>query len=274
MPFGDLLYYWQAAGDFSQYQKGAGLVLLYAPFRAFDVSALHAAVALNTVSPQPLGHLADRGAAQHARAARVAEGRFDVPRAQAARVHLDGELLELRRPAGQAGAGAGHERLGARGDLRHPVLDRAFGGPQPGAAIAVPIAAPRLGAVFVVAHRQLQQLGPRVAVGHAVGQQLSELLACPFRGRYSRLHGDASSCRRRQPASLGFVSKQECIPVSLSSKLRTSPLLLAALSVLICTERISRREAFLAASVPWLLALLFVASHTVLEIQPDISSNL
>src|SRR2546426_8626100 len=71
--------------------------------------------------------------------------------------------------------------------------------------------------------RELHQFAPRVALGHALGQQVTELLACPLRGRYSRLHGDASSCRRRQPATLGLWSKQECIPVSLSSKLRTSP---------------------------------------------------
>src|SRR5262249_43332175 len=56
-----------------------------------------------------------------------------------------------------------------------------------------------------------------------VRQQLVELLACSLRGRYSRLHGDASSCRRRQPARLELNAKQECIPVSFSSKSRTSP---------------------------------------------------
>src|SRR5207247_3946531 len=109
------------------------------------------------------------------------------------------------------------------------------------APVAVAIAGTRAGAALVVpaAHglghlgfqrflddlpdRELDQFAPRVALGDALGQQLTELLACPLRGRYSRLHGDASSCRRRQPASLGFESKQECIPVSLSSKSRTSP---------------------------------------------------
>src|SRR5262249_31565201 len=33
----------------------------------------------------------------------------------------------------------------------------------------------------------------------------------------------ASSCRRSQPATLGLDTKQECIPVSFSSKSRTSP---------------------------------------------------
>src|SRR5205807_5990908 len=47
--------------------------------------------------------------------------------------------------------------------------------------------------------------------------------ARPLRCRYSRGHGDASSCRRLPPATLGLGSKQECIPVSLSSKHRTSP---------------------------------------------------
>jgi hypothetical protein len=64
----------------------------------------------------------------------------------------------------------------------------------------------------------LDQFAPRVAFSDTLGQQLVELLACPLRGRYSRLHGDASSCRRRQPAILGLDAKQECIPVSLSSK--------------------------------------------------------
>ena len=172
--------------------------------------------------PQPLGHLADGGAAQHAGAARIAEGRFDVPRAQPAGVHLDRELLQLRRPARQAGAHPRDKGLGAIGHLRHPVLDRALGRAQPAAAIAIAIARARRRAVLVVAaahglghlglqrllddlpHRELDQFAPRVALGDALGQQLVELLACPLRGRYSRLHGDASSCRRRQPATLGF----------------------------------------------------------------------
>src|SRR6267143_938534 len=113
---------------------------------------------------------------------------------------------------------------------------------RPAAPVAVPIAGARAGAVLVVpaAHglghlgfqrflddlpdRELDQFAPRVALGDTLSQQLTELLACPLRGRYSRLHGDASSCRRRQPATLGLWSKQECIPVSLSSKSRTSPL--------------------------------------------------
>src|SRR6266581_812057 len=70
---------------------------------------------------------------------------------------------------------------------------------------------------------ELDQFAPRVALSDALGQQLVELLACPLRGRYSRLHGDASSCRRRQPATLSLDAKQECIPVSFSSKSRTSP---------------------------------------------------
>src|SRR5712691_10580552 len=164
-----------------------------------------------------------------------------VPGAQPARVHLDGQLLQLGRPAGQTGAHPGDERLGAIGHLRHAVVDGALRGAQPSAPVAVAIAGARDGAAFVVpaAHglghlgfqrflddlpdRELDQFAPRVALSDALRQQLRELLACPLRGRYSRLHGDASSCRRRQPASLGFRSKQECIPVSLSSNIRTSP---------------------------------------------------
>src|SRR5262249_25626806 len=66
-------------------------------------------------------------------------------------------------------------------------------------------------------------LTPRVALGDTVGEQLVQLVACSLRGRYSRLHGDASSCRRRQPATLGLDSKQEGIPVLFSSKPTPSP---------------------------------------------------
>src|SRR5215831_12957177 len=54
-------------------------------------------------------------------------------------------------------------------------------------------------------HGQLQQFSARIAVGHTLGQQLIKLLARPLRCRYSRGHGDASSCRRRQPATLGVL---------------------------------------------------------------------
>ncbi len=67
---------------------------------------------------------------------------------------------------------------------------------------------------MIFADGELDEFAPRVAPGDTVSQQLIELLACPLRGRYSRLHGDASSCRRRQPAYLGLGSNEECIPVS------------------------------------------------------------
>src|SRR2546427_4835805 len=150
-------------------------------------------------------------------------------------------MIHLRRPAGTAGAATRDHRLGATCLFRHAVVNDALRGAQPSAPVAVAIAGTRAGAALVVpaAHglghlgfqrflddlpdRELDQFAPRLALGDALGQQPTELLACPHRGRYSRLHGDASSCRRRQPATLGLWSKQECIPVSLSSKLRTSP---------------------------------------------------
>src|SRR5262245_25845465 len=70
---------------------------------------------------------------------------------------------------------------------------------------------------------ELEQLGAGVAVDHARGQQLVELLACPLRGRYSRLHGDASSCRRLQTGVRNWAPSQECNPVSLSSNFTTWP---------------------------------------------------
>src|SRR5262249_51949449 len=114
-------------------------------------------------------------------------------------------------------------------------------GAQSPAAVAIAITGPGHGAALVIAapdglgdlrfqrflddlpDRELDQLTPRVALGDTVGEQLVQLLACSLRGRYSRLHGDASSCRRRQPATLGLDSKQECIPVLFSSKPTPSP---------------------------------------------------
>src|SRR5262249_805071 len=139
--------------------------------------------------------------------------------------------------------------LGALGILRDAVWDGVLGSPQAPPSIAVAIAAPRLGAVLVVgaaegithlglerflhdlADGELEQLGAGVAVGAPLTQQLIELLACPLRGRYSRLPGDASPGRRRQPACLGFRSKQECIPVSFSSKATPSPRWLNSLRI-------------------------------------------
>src|SRR5262249_27004305 len=114
-------------------------------------------------------------------------------------------------------------------------------GAQSPAAVAIAITGPGHGAALVIAapdglgdlrfqrflddlpDRELDQLTPRVALGDTVGEQLVQLVACSLRGRYSRLHGDASSCRRRQPATLGLDSKQECIPVLFSSKPTPSP---------------------------------------------------
>jgi hypothetical protein len=110
--------------------------------------------------PQPLGHLADGGPTQQARAAGVTKGRFDVPGAQPARVHLDGQLLQLRRPPGQPGAHPRDERLGPIGHLRHAVLDGALRRAQPPAPVAVAIAGARDGSALVVpAAHGLSHLG-------------------------------------------------------------------------------------------------------------------
>src|SRR5437867_8044149 len=172
--------------------------------------------------PEPLGHLADRRATQHAGAARIANRRFDVPRAQPTREPLYRQALELRCAARQAGPYARRERLGAIGHLRHAILDGPLRGGEPAAAIAIAVAGAGRRPILVVAaahrggdlrfqrllhdlaHGQLQQFGARIAVGDALAQQLIKLLARPLRCRYSSGHGDASSCRRRQPATLGF----------------------------------------------------------------------
>jgi PAS domain S-box-containing protein len=71
-------------------------------------------------------------------------------------------------------------------------------------------------------HRQLDQLRAGVAVRHALGQPLAELLACSLRCWYP-LHGDASSCGRLPTGSCVPRVPQECIPTSFSRKSRTSP---------------------------------------------------
>src|SRR5262249_30022605 len=161
--------------------------------------------------------------------------------AQSAGEHLDRQALQFRRPARQAGAHPRDKRLRAIRDLGDAVLDGPFGRAQAAAPIAIPVPGARPSPILVVlpsdrlgdlglqrllhdlAHGELEQLGPGVTVGYALGQQLLELLACSLRCRYSRGHGDASSCRRSQPATLGLDTKQECIPASFSSKSRTSP---------------------------------------------------
>ena len=55
-------------------------------------------------------------------------------------VHFDGELFEFRRATRQSRAHTRFERLGAIGGLRHAVLDRAFGGAQAPAPVAIAIA--------------------------------------------------------------------------------------------------------------------------------------
>jgi hypothetical protein len=84
----------------------------------------------------------------------------------------------------------------------------------------LPTPPPRSPARPTSAVRRAHRRRPRPG---AATRQGFKLLARPLRCRYSRRHGDASSCRRCRPASVGFGSKQECIPVSLSRKLRTSP---------------------------------------------------
>src|SRR4030095_2697166 len=164
------------------------------------------------------------------------------------RVHRPAHRPQRGRPAGQAGTDSRDERRGAIAPCRPAVVGGAPRGARPPAPVAVTIAGARDGAALVVPaayglghlgfqgflddlpDSELDQVAPRVALGASLAQQFTELLACPLRGRYSRLHGDASSCRRRQPASLGFQSKQECIPVSISSKCRTWPPVTANIS--------------------------------------------
>jgi hypothetical protein len=161
---------------------------------------------------QALGHAVDE---------EVGHGEF-------AQVPAREGLVLLPRPVGDLTDGRAAEQAGPRRVLKGG-LDVAIAGARLGAVLVVP-AADGLGHLRLqrflhdLAHGQLEQLGAGVAVGHALALQLLKLLARPLRCRYSsRGHGDASSCRRRQPATLGLGSKQECIPASLSSNSRTSP---------------------------------------------------
>jgi hypothetical protein len=116
-------------------------------------------------------------------------------------------------------------------DLGHAALDRPFGRPQPAPPVAVAVAGPGSGAMLVMLpahglrhlglqrllhdlpHRQLEQFAARVAVGHALGEQLLQLLACPLRCRYPRPHGDASLLPPAPTGDPGFqLLPQECIP--------------------------------------------------------------
>src|SRR6059036_1618154 len=180
--------------------------------------------------PQPLGHLADRRATQDAGPARIAERRFDVPCAQPAREHLHRQALELRRAARQAGPHAGDKRLDAIGDLRDPILDGPLRTGEPAAPIAIAVAGAGRRPVLVVAaahgvgdlrfqgflhdltYRELEELGASIAVSDALAQQLIKLLARPLRCRYSRRHGDASSCRRCHPATLVWIPSKSASP--------------------------------------------------------------
>lgn len=79
----------------------------------------------------------------------VSLGGLDLPRGQPPLEHLDGEPLDLRCPAREAGAHARHEDLGTIGHLRHAVLDQPFGTFQPAPVTAVPVARALRGAVLV-----------------------------------------------------------------------------------------------------------------------------
>src|SRR5439155_906823 len=195
--------------------------------------------------PQPLGHLADGGAAQHTGAAGIAERRFDVPRAQPPREHLHRQALELRRATRQAGPHTGDKRLDPISDLRDAILDRPLGGGEPAAAIAIAVAGARRRPVLVVAaahgvgdlrfqrllhdlpYGQLQQFGAGIAVGDALGQQLIKLLALrqhtpPHGYTMSRRRGGSGSSTpllrpRSPPASSRFAVEDLHAPIDLYS---------------------------------------------------------
>ncbi len=191
--------------------------------------------------PQPLGDLAHRRPTQETPPLAIPEGRLDVPRAQPPRIHLDGQPLQFSCSAGQARPDPRLEGLQPIRHLRDPVLDRTLGGLQPSAPIAVPVPGPRRGPARVVpaAHRlthlglqrllhdlpdgQLDQFGARVTVADPLLEKLLKLLVGSLGCGYPLAHRGCSSCRRRQPATLGLGSKQECIPARFSIKSRTSP---------------------------------------------------
>src|SRR5207249_457676 len=139
--------------------------------------------------------------------------RFDVPRAQPAREHLHRQALELHRAARPGRPARGRQT--ARRDRRPAGPHTRWTPPhfgEPAAPIAIAVAGAGRRPVLVVAtahgvgdlrfqgflhdltYRELEELGTSIAVSDALAQQLIKLLARPLRCRYSRRHGDASSC--------------------------------------------------------------------------------
>src|SRR5262249_999002 len=155
--------------------------------------------------------------------------------------HLDRQALQLGRPARETGAHPRDKRRRAIRDLGDAVLDRPFGRAQPTAPISVAVAGAWRGPVLLAlpphpppdpgfqrvlhepAPRELEQLGPGAAIGHALGEQLLKLLAGPLRCRYPRSHGDASSCRRRSPATLGLDNSSKSASPSRFPAIRHGP---------------------------------------------------
>jgi hypothetical protein len=352
-PFSDFLYYWQAAGDFHQYHKGAGLLLLYAPFRAFDVPPLYAAVVINTFSFLALSWalMLPRAFRMKGPAAQLLGtllvlpvatwfvGMFGIVNSDVPHVALVALGVRLiggfaNRPASWllGGTAVAVLALGLSMRLQSVVvigvavlvycgisyglrqrppwhlvivvsaalfaalaLEYGFRAPSARtdghlsarAALYTGFIATEPGdwcggwTMDAVARARAELSLPLVEVlkRRAADRSLSQMLAL-IRCKLLRYLGftdfsvywlenslDPSVARR--PGIHERLSRLRSLEALAGSFVKWATVLaLAALGLRVCAERISRREAVLAASAPWLLALLFLASHSVLEIQP------
>ena len=100
--------------------------------------------------PQPVGDLADRGAAQQALAGAVGKQRLDIAGRQPARIHLHRQRFQLGGPPANDLANRRAERRAAVGNLRRAVFDRPLRAAQLPGAIAVAVARPGRRAAGVV----------------------------------------------------------------------------------------------------------------------------
>jgi hypothetical protein len=101
------------------------------------------------LGPQPLGDLADGGAAQQSTARFVRERVLDVPRRQPTRIELDREILERSGAARQVLANARNKRLGRRSHLWRRKLHHPLRRLHPSRSVAVAVPARLAGSPLV-----------------------------------------------------------------------------------------------------------------------------
>src|SRR5215207_5676649 len=199
------------------------------------------------LSPQPLGNLAHRRAAQQMTACFVGERVLDIPRRQPSCIELDREILERSGPPSDVLPDRRYERFGRLAHLGRCELHHSFSRLQPTLAIAIAVSTRLACRPFVavaanlVPHlaferlfqdqlrRQEHQVRPVRCRPQPAVNQGPKALACPLRGGYS-LHRDAP-CRAPAPTGspLPALIQAGCIPTLFSSNPTPLPVRLLAL---------------------------------------------